>query len=210
MGLQTGIINYMTTYYLVRHGAKEAIPFDPPLTTIGMKQAEVTANHLKDVSFVEVFASPKLRTKQTAEIIAKPHSLSVTTDDRLIERLEWENDESFDEFIAEWNKTDIDRSYLPNKGMSSRANGERMRQILDELSNKHKEGNILIVTHGGTIGDLLRNLFTEEAIDHKLEPISGAKYIDILECAITTIRKDGVKYELLKLGDISHLSIPLI
>jgi len=203
-------MNDMITYYIVRHGTKDAVPFDPPLTTIGLKQAEITANHLKAISFKEVLASPKMRTKKTAEIIAKPHSLAVTTDDRLIERLEWENDESFDEFNAEWDKTDIDRSYLPKKGMSSEANGERMKRLLDELSNKHQEGNILIVTHGGTIGDLLRNLFTEEAIAHKMEPISGARYIDILECAVTTIKKNQNKYELLKLGDISHLSIPLI
>lgn len=200
----------MITFYLVRHGQKEAVPFDPPLTTVGVKQAEVTAELLKDISFKKVVASPKLRTKQTAEIIAKPHSLPVSTDERLIERLEWENDETFDEFIAEWNKTDIDRSYLPKKGMSSNTNGERMKNILDELSEKYKDGNILIVSHGGTIGDLLRNLFTEEAIEHKTEPKSGARYIDILECGVTTIKKNDDKYELLKIGDISHLSIPLI
>jgi len=200
----------MITFYIVRHGQKEAIPFDPPLTTIGVKQAEATAELLKDISFKEVLASPKTRTKQTAEIIGKPHSLPVNIDERLIERLEWENDESFDEFIAEWNKTDIDRSYLSKKGMTSKTNGERMKNFLDELADKHKEGSILIVSHGGTIGDLLRKLFTEEAIEHKTEPVSGARYIDILECGITTIRKNDNKYVLLKIGDISHLSIPLI
>lgn len=200
----------MITFYIVRHGQKEAVPFDPPITIIGEKQAEATAEYLKNTLFKLVLASPKLRTKQTAEIIAKPHFLPVNTDERLIERLEWENDESFDEFITEWNKTDIDRSYLPKKGMSSKVNGEQMKQLLDELSEKHQAGNILLVTHGGTIGDILRNLFTEEAIEHKTEPISGARFIDILECGITTIRKNDDKYELMKIGEISHLSIPLI
>lgn len=200
----------MLNFYLVRHGAKEAVPFDPPLTTVGVKQAEVTAELLMDIDFHEVISSPKLRAKQTAEIIASPHSIKVFTDQRLIERLEWENDESFDEFITEWNKTDIDRSYLPKKGMSSSANGERIRKLLDELSSKHQEGNVLIITHGGSIGDLLRHLFTEEALSHKTEPISGAKYIDILECSVTTIQKNEDSYKLLNLNDISHLSIPLI
>jgi len=200
----------MLTFYLVRHGAKEAIPFDPPLTAVGVKQAEVTAGLLKDIYFQEIITSPKLRTKQTAEIIAKPNALKVSMDARINERLEWENDKSFDEFIAEWNKTDIDRSYEPEKGMSSSANGEKMKRILDELSNKYNDGNILIVTHGGTIGDLLREIFTEQAIDHKTEPLSGARYINILECSITTIQKHKSKYELIKLGDISHLSTPLI
>jgi broad specificity phosphatase PhoE len=198
----------MTTFYLIRHGHKEAIPFDPPLTSLGLKQAEITAELLKNVTFTKVLSSPKLRTLQTAEIIAKLHSLPVIIDERLAERVEWENDETFKEFIAEWNKTDIDRSYLPKKGMSSKIKGEKMKDILDELSEKHKDGIILIVSHGGTIGDLLRNLFTERGIEHKTEPISGANYIDILECGITTLRKTGDNYKLLKIGDISHLSSP--
>ncbi|MCL4417943.1 MAG: phosphoglycerate mutase family protein [Actinobacteria bacterium] len=200
----------MVTFYLIRHGQKESIPFDPPLTKVGLKQAEFTAEFLKDIDFQEAISSPKLRTKQTAEIIAKPHSLNVTSDSRLVERVEWENDESFDEFLTEWNKTDIDRNYQPKKGTSSSKNGEQIKQLLDEFSTKHLNGNILIVTHGGTIGDLLRRLFTEQAIYHKTEPLSGAKYIDILECSVTTIQKSDKKYELLKLGDISHLPIPLI
>jgi broad specificity phosphatase PhoE len=200
----------MITFYLVRHGTKEATPFDPSLTQVGVKQAETTAELLKNISFREIISSPKLRTKQTAELLAKPQVLPVVIDNRLVERLEWENNTSFDEFIKEWNKTDIDRNYLPRKGMSSSANGEQMKKILDELSQKHQEGNILIVTHGGTIGDLLRQLFTEKAINHKTESTSGAKYIDIPECSITTIQKLENEYKLGKLGDISHLSIPLI
>ncbi len=200
----------MLNFYLVRHGAKEAIPFDPRLTEVGLKQAEVTAEYLKDISFNEILTSPKLRAKQTAETIAKPHSLMVRTDARLVERLEWENDESFNDFITEWNKTDINRNYLPKKGSSSKEKGELMKDILDELSNNYKDGNVLIVTHGGSIGDLLRHLFTEEALSHKTEPLSGTKYIDILECSVTTIQKNEDSYKLLNLNDISHLSIPLI
>ncbi len=200
----------MLTFYLVRHGTKEAIPFDPPLTRIGLKQAEVTADYLKAISFIKVIASPKLRTQQTAKEIAKQQSLPIYTDERLLERMEWQENETFEEFIAEWNKTDIDRSYFPRTGMSSSANGKQARKLLDELSNQHEEGNILVVTHGGTIGDILRNLFTEEKINHATEPKSDAKYIDLLECSITTIKSGSGNYELLMLGDISHLSIPLI
>lgn len=200
----------MMTFYFIRHGQKEAVPFDPPLTKIGVKQAEVTAEYLKTIPFKAIIASQKIRAKETAQIIAKQLNLPISTDDRLQERLEWENNVSFDEFIKEWNKTDIDRTYQPMKGNSSADNGKQMKEVIEDLANKHQEGNVLIVTHGGSIGDLLRNLFTEKAITHKTEPISGARYIDILECSVTTIKKSGDKYELLKLGDISHLSIPLI
>lgn len=124
----------MNKFYLIRHGQKMAIPFDPPLTTKGTRQAEATAEHLKNTHFHEVLSSPKLRTIQTSEIIAKALALSISVDERLIERLEWEDTERFDEFMKAWNKTDIDRKYLPKNGVSSKANGERMKQLLDELS----------------------------------------------------------------------------
>ncbi|MBU2632856.1 phosphoglycerate mutase family protein [Patescibacteria group bacterium] len=200
----------MLTFYLVRHGTKEAVPFDPPLTQIGVKQAEITSNYLKETSFKAILTSPKLRTRQTAGIIAKPHLQEIFTENRLVERLEWEHNETFDNFIDEWNKTDIDRNYQPKKGKSSNYNGSQVNQLLEELFSKYKNGNILIVSHGGTIGDLLRHIFTEKEITHKVEPLSGAKFINILECSITTIQKNVDKYKLLKLGDISHLSIPLV
>lgn len=195
----------MLTFYFIRHGQKETIPFDPPLTELGVKQAETTAEHLKNISFDKIIASPKLRTRQTAEIIAKSHSLQVFSDIRLIERLEWENDESFDKFLTRWNKTDIDRKFQPKKGKSSYSNGQQMRKVIDELSKIYRSGNMLIVTHGGSIGDLLRNLFAEEILNHKTEPISGARYIEILECSITKVQKRDGKYILKRVNDTTHL-----
>lgn len=199
----------MMRFYLIRHGLKEAVPFDPPLTTIGLEQAQAASNLLKDIEFQAILASPKKRTRQTAEIIAKPHPVEIIFDNRLVERMEWQNGEAFEDFIKEWNKTDFNRGYVPKNGTASFANGIQMRKLLEELSEKHKEGNILIVTHGGTIADLLRNLFGEENLPHIISTLTNAKYIDIAECSITTIQKTGDTYELLKLGDIAHLPIPL-
>lgn len=197
----------MLAFYFIRHGTKENFPFDPPLTKLGVKQAELTAKHLKNISFKTIVASHKLRTQQTAQIIAKNVKLPVFTDSRLQERLEWEYDKSFDEFIVEWNKTDIDRNYQPKNGDSSRSKGKQMKKVLDELSNEHKDGNVLIVAHGGSIADLLRHIFTQENLPHKINPVSGARYMELLECSVTIIQKFGNKYKLLKLGDIAHLSI---
>ncbi|HVZ66792.1 MAG TPA: histidine phosphatase family protein [Patescibacteria group bacterium] len=199
----------MTTFYLIRHGLKEPIPFDPPLTEIGLKQAEFTAELLKDVEFKEILSSPKLRAKQTAEAIAKFHSNDIKFDTRLIERMEWEDGVTFDEFLMEWNKTDYNRDYQPSNGTASNANGHQMKTLVEELSSEHGDGKILIVTHGGTIGDLLRNLFDESMLPHIISPLTHAPYIDIGECSITIIEKNGDDYKLVKLGDSSHLSAPL-
>jgi broad specificity phosphatase PhoE len=196
----------MLTFYLVRHGTKESLPFDPPLTELGIKQAELTAKHLKNISFKKIIVSHKLRTQQTAGIIAKHLSLPIFTDSRLRERLEWEYGKTFNEFWSEWQKTDIDRNYKPEVGESSNNKGKSMKQVLGELSEEHKDGNVLIVAHGGSIADLLRNLFEQEDLPHVVNPKSGAKYMDIRECSVTIIQKFDDEYKLLKLGDISHLS----
>jgi len=210
MVYSNGLFNFcynrkVLTFYLVRHGMKLSAPFDPPLTKLGIKQAEITAKCLKNISFKSILASPKLRTRQTAEEISKPHSLHMSTDIRLIERLEWENSQSFDDFNIEWTKTDIDRDYVPKKGKSSHENGRQMREVLDESSIKYEDGNILIVSHGGSIADLLRNIFTQENLPHQVNPKTGAKYMKIQECSVTVIRKQKENYKLVKINDISHL-----
>jgi broad specificity phosphatase PhoE len=196
--------------YLIRHGTKEAIPFDPPLTQIGIKQAEKTAEYLRDIPFHIVLASPKLRTRQTAEILAKPHALPVILDSRLLERLEWEKDEPLEEFISQWGKSDLNRNYQPIIGESSVEKGRIMRKVIDELASKYTDGNILIVTHGGAIGDLLRNLFGQKTLPDEIDPVTKAPHIPISECSITVVEKENDSFTLVRLNDISHLPIPLI
>lgn len=196
----------MLNFYFVRHGLKELVPFDPPLTEAGLKQAKVTAKFLRNVDFKEVVVSPKLRARQTAKAIIDELKLPISLDDRLQERLEWEHDQNFNEFMSEWIKTDIDRKYKPkNNGNSSCGKGEEMKKVVEELSNKHQDGNILIVSHGGAIGDFLRGIFGKENIPHVKHPRYGVEYVRIDECSITIISKDKEKYELIKLNGKNHL-----
>jgi broad specificity phosphatase PhoE len=80
-----------------------------------------------------------------------------------------------------------------------------MKHFLQEISQKQTSGNVLIVTHGGTIGDVLRMLFTELAIQHKKEPQDGSTYIEISECSITIIANDNDNFTYSSIGDTSHL-----
>lgn len=197
----------MLTYYIVRHGLKNEVPFDPALTEIGINQAKMTSEFLKYVPFDEVVASTKLRTQQTARLIAEPKGTRVLYDERLIERLEWESSQTFQEFLDEWIKTDFDRFYEPKIGYSSVYKGMVMREVLDNLYEKNSKGNVLVVSHGGSIGDLLRNIFGEENLPHAIDPNSGAKYIKIKECSITKIERSEDKFNLLSLNDYSHLGL---
>ena len=74
----------MTTIYFVRHGQSEANIkdvfagwSDSPLTDLGLRQAECTAECLKGIPFTAVYTSDLQRARVTGEKIAGHHGLSV-------------------------------------------------------------------------------------------------------------------------------------
>lgn len=197
----------MTTFYLLRHGDKEFMPGDPPLNPIGIKQAENTAKYLKNHNIKAIYASHLKRVQQTAQIISDVLNLPISTDKRLIERLNWGDKigQTFEEFNVEWRKTDKDRNYKPTAGNSSVETGNNLKYFLDEMAQKHDNQNILVVTSGGTIGDFLRNVFKEEDLSFTTNKKTGAKYIEILCCSITVVVKGSDIYRLKTINSLSHL-----
>ena len=80
------------TVHLVRHGEVEnpkgVIYGRLPgygLSERGRRQAEAAAERLGDRDVGALWASPLERAQETAAVIAAPHSLEITTDERLIE-----------------------------------------------------------------------------------------------------------------------------
>ncbi len=81
----------MDKVVIIRHGESEAnrlgilssMEGAYPLTEIGKQQAEMAGEQLKDLHFDGVISSPVLRTKQTAEIIARFLGLKVKIDRRV-------------------------------------------------------------------------------------------------------------------------------
>lgn len=200
----------MTTFYLIRHGAKQHPTEDKFLIETGVKQAELTGDFLQDKNITALYASPLNRTQQTAKIITKFINLPIITDKRLRERINMgdRENETFEEFIKEWDKTQLDRNYIPPNGDSSFGTGERIKAVLEEVAQENK--TIAVVTHGGAIGDFLMNTFAENQLEFSIDPDSNARYIEISECSITEVVKSGNKFILKKFGDASHLPTPVI
>ena len=73
---------------LIRHGEKRLFLPDPALTELGVSQAEKLAQYLttkqetKKTQYL-ILSSPKKRTQQTADILAKQLALTVQIDDFL-------------------------------------------------------------------------------------------------------------------------------
>jgi broad specificity phosphatase PhoE len=190
-------------FYLVRHGDKIKTAGDPGLSTVGRKQAQLTANYFLNKDISTIVSSPFARTEETAELISKTISVSYTIDNRLKERLNWGDDPnlSFEEFLLEWEKTDKNRDYEPRVGMSSTQAGKRLLEVLKEFKN-HKYENVVLISHGGIIIDLLRNIFGDEYLASKR---SGFVDGGISECSITTISTKNGAYKLEEFASIDHL-----
>ena len=137
----------MTTIYLVQHGDKERVPGDPGLTELGRGQAVVTARWLQRMKLNALYSSPLRRARDTAEPIARAAGLPVQLDSRLRERLNWDGTQTFDAFLADWDRSTQDRDLVLGNGESSRSAGERLRAFLATLSGE--SGQVAAVSHGG-------------------------------------------------------------
>ena len=79
--------------YIVRHGEStgnlagtlQGSRVDEPLSPRGVQQAEALAARLAGEPIDAVFASPMIRARQTAEILAAPHGLAIALDPDLVE-----------------------------------------------------------------------------------------------------------------------------
>jgi broad specificity phosphatase PhoE len=194
----------MTTFYLLRHGTRVSRSEDTELSDVGIKQAERTAKYLENHTITAIYASPLKRVQQTAQIITTRLNLPITTDPRLQERMIYDGrkGDTFEEFLVEWDKTMGDRKYTPFYGDSAEVAGSRIKTLLDEISDN---GTHLLVSHAGSIGDILRNLFPDEALPFRSDPDKSLQWVHISECSITEIQKEGDQYFLKRVNDVSHL-----
>jgi broad specificity phosphatase PhoE len=169
----------VTLIYLVQHGDKERAAGDPGLTKLGTRQAAVTARWLQEQGLRALYSSPLRRAQETAASIAAATRLAVQLDTRLRERLNWDGSQTFDAFLADWDRSTRDRDFVLSNGESSRSAGERMRAFLGSLTGR--PGPVAAVSHGGATTDLLRTLLGDDMLPPRLLDEG------IPACAITTL-----------------------
>ncbi len=197
----------MLHIYLVRHGEKEATKNNPGLTTNGVTQAKKTAQYLAQFPITKIIASPYLRTQQTAEHIAQHLNLPIATDDRLRERMDFQEflgDRA--EFFVEWSKATHERLYEPVSGRSSEETARQVIALLDELeSESDQHSHIALVTHGGTIADFLRSIFDEQIVFPLRYTFAEGEDYRIDECSVTRVTKIGPGFASHDLHYTAHL-----
>jgi probable phosphoglycerate mutase len=152
---------------VVQHGEKVRSAGDPGLTRVGHRQAETIATWFaRTRSDIEaVIVSPLRRARETAVPIAAALGLALTTDARLRERMNWddENSLSLDAFLAEWQLATDDRRYQPAVGDSSVDAAARFIAALVDLEGGDAEV-VVLVTHGGVTVDALRTIAGDDTV----------------------------------------------
>jgi broad specificity phosphatase PhoE len=178
---------------------------DSPLTERGLAQARQLALALQDEPLVAVYSSDLGRAARTAEHVAGPHGLSVTTDVRLREidvgRWVGLNRAQIEQFDAEGLETWASRpASMRLPGGETLAEAQRRAlAFFTEAMPAHAGRTVAVVTHGAVgqailvaaMGLSVEDLWLKERLDN---------------CQISRLEwspEDGLR--LIELSDVRHL-----
>ena len=152
----------MTTFYFVRHGVTAHTGHKltgwmegVPLTDEGRAQAERVAASLSEVDFEAIYSSPIDRTRETAEIVARPHGLKVRTSTGIGEvgYGAWTG-----RSLKVLARTRIWATLQRWPSSVRFPEGDTLREVqvrvveeLERLREEHPKGNVCLVSHADTI-----------------------------------------------------------
>ncbi len=145
----------ITNFYFVRHGEVEnsrGIWYGRldgyPLSNNGKIQADLTADYLKTQYINELYSSPLLRSKQTAEIIALKLNLDIHYSNDLLEINSIYQGKKYSELsMMDYDIFSSSTNTIEAESMDHVVH--RINNFLQETS-KNKQ-NITVVTHGDVI-----------------------------------------------------------
>lgn len=189
--------------YLVRHGqsthnANQDIPHnpDPPLTSLGHEQAQLTANALRDAHLgaVALYASPQRRALETAAPIHQALALPAHILPDLCEAggLREHAGLCRDDILQEWPGVTLDERITASGwwigGTSEDEEAvfyRRAAQAISLLWTRHggQEETVIVVTHGRFGSALLSVLLEQPPVGYSRYPFDN--------CGISRVDFDG-------------------
>lgn len=184
--------------YCVRHGestynaeGRVQGQSDVPLSELGRRQGEATANALATVGIEAIYSSPLRRARETAEIIARRTVGDIRLDPRLMEinagifqdRLRRELLTEFPEEFRRWTSEDPD--FVIPGGESRRQLAERGVAAFRDIMAAGFE-RVAVVSHGRLLVVTLRALLSHH--HHNLPPALQNASITVVEADSNTGR----------------------
>jgi phosphoserine phosphatase len=146
--------------YFIRHGESEGNQKkfhqgeDVPMSEKGIDQANRVAKRLKEKDINVIYASPHVRTRQTADIISKELNLPVEYMDQLkelkrpseLEGLEYSHPKAVEiKKIIREKQISADWKYSDDESFSEILS--RAKATKTHLEKFHKDQNVLCITH---------------------------------------------------------------
>ena len=172
-----------TRIYLIRHGQVEGHEekryngqLNVALTQLGREQSDHVCNCLADLPLDAVYSSDLDRSRHCAELIAAAHGLKVDPSESLRELNlgDWEGRtwaELQQAYPDDWRARlrDLVAFQVPG-GESLQDAADRIRPTIQQIIEKHPDGDVALVAHGGAnriilldaIGASLKQAFSIE------------------------------------------------
>ncbi|MFC1768000.1 histidine phosphatase family protein [Candidatus Margulisiibacteriota bacterium] len=151
-----------TRLFLLRHGETQANieqryqgQGNADLSELGLRDSELLSKGLSKEEFSAIYSSTLPRSFETAQIVAKPHSIDVVKVSGLIERSygKWEN-MKFNEIRDKY--TDSYKQWLIDPAKTRVPGAELLEDLqkrgveaIEKLIKEHKDETICVVGHGG-------------------------------------------------------------
>jgi broad specificity phosphatase PhoE len=197
--------------WIVRHGNREDFlnlnwsktaerPYDPGLSPDGEVQAREVGMGLRGEDVHAIYASPYLRTIQTACHIADVLDLPVRLEPGIGEILpnvaQLPVILSAEERLRRFGRLDASHApiYQPVFPEAEDLAHRRAGETVDQIAARHPGENLVFVTHAAPVVGIVRHLTgTQEKIRVPL-------------CAIFTLARNHNGWNLIQSADISHLS----
>ena len=135
-----------------------------PLTKTGIEQAGNIAKYLKHIDVSAIYSSPIERAYNTAKIVADYNSLNYELDDRLIEiEMGKFTRMNYDDMFAKHGNVFLkfyenDPIIAEHKVETFPHVQERVRDMVDYVIKKHKNQNVVLVTHMDPIKSMLSTI----------------------------------------------------
>ncbi len=200
-----------TQVIIVRHGETQWNTkgirqghFDSQLTEKGIAQAAALAERLKREKFSALYSSDLGRAVQTAATIAAVTGHAVVRDPRLRERhlgiFQGLNGEEIKQKFPEQYRLhrSLGPDYVIPGGESTRQQLERNIDYLNQLAEKHRGEQIVVVTHGGVVSGFFRHTLSI--------PLDAPRRFEFVNAGLNVFAQEDNNWMLLTWGDVSHLA----
>lgn len=199
-----------TLLLLIRHGetawnveGRIQGHVDQPLNDIGLAQARAVGNRFRAETLDCIYASDLTRAMQTARPVADATALTIVPDRALRERhlgvlQGLTGDEARTRTPAAWT---VFRSRAPEAdleaGESLAEFSTRVLAALERIARENAGKRIAIVTHGGVLDAAYRRA--------RGMPLDVPRDFPVYNASVNLLGFDGVRFEVLRWGDVSHL-----